>query len=335
MSHEVWKEIYDRLVQLIESHRTTLITVNTRRLAERMAHQLSERLGDGWRRCPPWQPCQGGASGRRTPSARRQAQGAGGDGVARARHRYRPRRSGLPDLVAAPDRNVSAADRALRSHDQGCAQGPHLPADARRSDRMRGDGARGARRRARPHQRAGPAARRARAADRRRGGRRAGVGRGRLARLVPPGLSVSQAGKSRSSWKSIDMLARGYATRRGRPIGSDPLRQSQPQDPRSQGFAHGCDHERRRDSRGVRLPRASRAGRPLPRHAQRGLRDRVAARRRVPARQRFVAHPPDRQRRRARRRRPWPATFDAVLARRGARAQRRDECGGLASAGRR
>ena len=45
MSHEVWKEIYDRLVSLIESHRTTLVTVNTRRLAERMAHQLSERLG--------------------------------------------------------------------------------------------------------------------------------------------------------------------------------------------------------------------------------------------------------------------------------------------------
>ncbi len=45
MSHEVWKEIYDRLVALIEAHRTTLITVNTRRLAERMAHHLSERLG--------------------------------------------------------------------------------------------------------------------------------------------------------------------------------------------------------------------------------------------------------------------------------------------------
>src|SRR5688572_13249052 len=45
MSHEVWKEIYDRLVALVESHRTTLVTVNTRRLAERMAHQLSERLG--------------------------------------------------------------------------------------------------------------------------------------------------------------------------------------------------------------------------------------------------------------------------------------------------
>jgi len=45
MSHEVWQEIYGRLVELIGSHRTTLITVNTRRLAERMAHQLSERLG--------------------------------------------------------------------------------------------------------------------------------------------------------------------------------------------------------------------------------------------------------------------------------------------------
>src|SRR5437868_2003295 len=45
MSHEVWGEIYQRLVRLIEEHRTTLITVNTRRLAERMAHQLSEHLG--------------------------------------------------------------------------------------------------------------------------------------------------------------------------------------------------------------------------------------------------------------------------------------------------
>src|SRR5437867_237181 len=45
MSLEVWQEIYARLVELIESHRTTLIFVNTRRLAERMAHQLSEQLG--------------------------------------------------------------------------------------------------------------------------------------------------------------------------------------------------------------------------------------------------------------------------------------------------
>src|SRR5882757_4373447 len=45
MSGEVWQETYKRLVELIESHRTTLIFVNTRRLAERMAHQLTELLG--------------------------------------------------------------------------------------------------------------------------------------------------------------------------------------------------------------------------------------------------------------------------------------------------
>ena len=46
MSGEVWDEIYDRLVALIEAHRTTLVFVNTRRLAERVAHALAERLGE-------------------------------------------------------------------------------------------------------------------------------------------------------------------------------------------------------------------------------------------------------------------------------------------------
>ena len=46
MSHEVWEEYYDRLTALITAHRTTLVFVNTRRLAERLARHLSERLGD-------------------------------------------------------------------------------------------------------------------------------------------------------------------------------------------------------------------------------------------------------------------------------------------------
>lgn len=45
MSNEVWEELYERLVQLVESHRTTLIFVNTRRLAERLALSLGERIG--------------------------------------------------------------------------------------------------------------------------------------------------------------------------------------------------------------------------------------------------------------------------------------------------
>ncbi|MDB4971920.1 MAG: box helicase domain protein [Myxococcaceae bacterium] len=46
MSNEVWSEVYDKLVRLIESHRTTLVFVNTRRTAERVARRLSEQLGE-------------------------------------------------------------------------------------------------------------------------------------------------------------------------------------------------------------------------------------------------------------------------------------------------
>ncbi|HXY75847.1 MAG TPA: DEAD/DEAH box helicase [Steroidobacteraceae bacterium] len=45
MSGEVWTQLYDRLAQLISEHRTTLVFVNTRRQAERLARHLSERLG--------------------------------------------------------------------------------------------------------------------------------------------------------------------------------------------------------------------------------------------------------------------------------------------------
>lgn len=46
LSQQAAKEIYDRMAQLIEAHRTTLIFVNTRRMAERLARALSERIGE-------------------------------------------------------------------------------------------------------------------------------------------------------------------------------------------------------------------------------------------------------------------------------------------------
>src|SRR5262249_47756611 len=46
MSGDVWTEVYDRLAELVGEHRTTLIFVNTRRHAERVARHLSERIGE-------------------------------------------------------------------------------------------------------------------------------------------------------------------------------------------------------------------------------------------------------------------------------------------------
>ncbi len=47
MSNEVWEELYAQLVQLINIHDTTLIFVNTRRLSERLALSLTNRLNEG------------------------------------------------------------------------------------------------------------------------------------------------------------------------------------------------------------------------------------------------------------------------------------------------
>ena len=45
MSNEVWTQVYARLAELIAGHRTTLVFVNTRRMAERATRHLSELLG--------------------------------------------------------------------------------------------------------------------------------------------------------------------------------------------------------------------------------------------------------------------------------------------------
>jgi len=46
-SKEMWNEIYDRIAAEIGKHRTTLIFVGTRRMSERVAFALNERLGEG------------------------------------------------------------------------------------------------------------------------------------------------------------------------------------------------------------------------------------------------------------------------------------------------
>jgi ATP-dependent Lhr-like helicase len=45
-SNDLWAETYDRVAELVRAHRSTLVFVNTRRLAERATHALASRLGE-------------------------------------------------------------------------------------------------------------------------------------------------------------------------------------------------------------------------------------------------------------------------------------------------
>ncbi|MBP7863037.1 DEAD/DEAH box helicase [bacterium] len=45
-SQDIWTETYDYITELVKQHRSTLVFVNTRKLSERLAYNLSKRLGD-------------------------------------------------------------------------------------------------------------------------------------------------------------------------------------------------------------------------------------------------------------------------------------------------
>ena len=129
-THEHWAEVYERLVELINEHKSTLIFVNTRKLAERVAHQLSERLG------PDQVLAHHGSLSHQQPAADgtvvegRPPQGGRRHRVARTGHRHRAHRSGLPDGHAAIDRDIPAAHRPGRARSGPGAEGTPLRAVA-------------------------------------------------------------------------------------------------------------------------------------------------------------------------------------------------------------
>ena len=45
-TNAIWADVYNRVAELVRQHRSTLVFVNTRRLAERVSHSLEERLRD-------------------------------------------------------------------------------------------------------------------------------------------------------------------------------------------------------------------------------------------------------------------------------------------------
>ena len=110
-SNEMWGEIYDRIAELALQHRSTLVFVNTRRLAERVALHLGERIGEELVAAHHGSLAQA-APQRRAQTEERRNSPAGGDGFAgtwnRYRHRGRRRRPSR-HTISIPARRMSSA----------------------------------------------------------------------------------------------------------------------------------------------------------------------------------------------------------------------------------
>ena len=321
MSNEVWEEIYDRVAALVRDRRTTLVFVNTRRLAERVARHLGERLGpdavaahhgslaraqrqDAEARLKAGRlkvlvataslelgidigtvdlVCQIGAP--RTISALLQR-------VGRARHQVGGTPEGRLFPLSRDDLVVAAAlvDAARRGEVDRLLP-PTAPLDILAQqvvaqvsgEEARAGGAPGAGALGVALPRPGRGRPRRGPEDARRGVR-------------DPARAAGGAAPPRPGARAAAAPAGGEARRRG---------------------------ERRRHPRHRRLRRHPRALRRAPRLGERGLRRGEPRRRRLPARQRRLADPPDRDGPGAGRRRRRPAPEHPLLDRRGAGRTRR------------
>ena len=211
MSNAQWELVYARIAELVERHSTTLVFVNTRRMAERAARHLGELLGKRGR--APRLARQGIAAGRGAEAQARRTEGAGRHRLAGTGHRHRRHRPGLPDRFAAQHRRVPAARGPRRPPRRRRAQGTPVPDLARRTAGKRG--ACSIRSIAAKFGRADHAAGAAGRA------RAAGRGRGRLPRMgrgcaVRAGAPRPCAALPRKVFDEVvRMLADGFSTRYG------------------------------------------------------------------------------------------------------------------------
>ena len=330
MSTEIWQEYYERLADLVREHRTTLVFVNTRRLAERLARHLSERLGDDAvtahhgslskeRRLDAETRLKNGAlrvlvataslelgidighvdlvcqigSPHRIATLLQRVGRSGHTVAGTPKGRVFP--TSRDDLV-----ECIALLRSVRSGDLDRIVVHDAPSDVLAQQIVAETACREyTRRRAVRGRAAGVAVPRPRAVAvrRRRDHARRGV-----------------RDEARAAGR-VDLPRRGAAAA-ARPPGLPDARAD----------------VRRRDSGGRRLPDGARARRHVHRHAERRLRHREHGRRRHPARQHVVARAAGGRRRHPRRRCEGRAAEHPVLARRSAGAKRRALDGGQPAA---
>ena len=122
----IWSAIHPRLLELIRAHRSTLIFVNSRRLAERLAGALNELAGETLVRSHHGSIARPQRARGRGPAQGRRVARAGRHLVARARHRHGRDRPGRADRSAADGRQRPAANRPRRPPGERGQRGRHL-----------------------------------------------------------------------------------------------------------------------------------------------------------------------------------------------------------------
>ena len=201
MSNEQWEQVYARIAELVEQHRTTLVFVNTRRMAERAARHLGETLG---------KEHVAAHHGSLAKELRLDAEQRLKRGELKVLVATASLELGIDigdvDLVCqlgSPRAIAAFLQRVGRSghHVGGVPKGRLFPSS--RDDLVECAALLDCVRRGELDALVIPrgAARRAGAADRRRS-RRARMGRGRAVRLVPPRLAVRAAARARISTRS-------------------------------------------------------------------------------------------------------------------------------------
>jgi hypothetical protein len=330
MPTEVWAEMYDRLAELVAQHRTTLIFVNQRRIAERVARHLAERLGEEH------------VTAHHGSLAREH----------RLQAEQRLKQGELKALVATSSLELGID---IGDIDLVCQLGSPRAVNAFLQRVGRAGHAIGAIPKGRlfplalddllectacwPRWRAASSiasgCRRSRWTRwRSTSSRRPPAANGRSTRCTTACGARNPTATSRWRVRAGRAHAGGRLHHAPRPARRLPaLRRRQP---RAAGAARrpaGRRHQRRRDPRPVRLRSGAAAGRPPRGHAQRGLRLREPARRHLPAWQRLLPHRQDRNRQGDGGGREGPAAHDAVLAGREPGPHRRTVRGGVARGG--